>query len=69
RYVSLGSIIGAFSVPFFLLFFGYEPLYLLFGAAMALLVIFRHRENIGRLLSGTEPKLGQKVKLNGEEKS
>jgi len=56
-------------VPFFLLFFGYEPLYLLFGAAMALLVIFRHRENIGRLLSGTEPKLGQKVKLNGEEKS
>lgn len=61
RYVSLGSIIGAFSVPFLLLFFNYEPLYLLFGAAMALLIIFRHRENIVRLLKGTESRLGQRA--------
>lgn len=60
RYVSLGSIVGAFSVPFLLLFFNYELLFLLFGSAMALLIIFRHRENIERLLKGTESKLGQK---------
>lgn len=68
RYVSLGSIIGAFSLPLFLLFFNYEPLYLIFGAAMALLVIFRHRENIRRLLSGTESRLGQKVNPDSGEK-
>ncbi len=65
RYVSLGSLVGATSVPFFLLFFGYDALYLLFGAAMALLVIVRHRENIGRLLSGTESKFGQKINPDG----
>ena len=68
RYVSLGSITGAFSVPLFMLLFGYEPLYLIFGAAMALLVIFRHHENIRRLLSGTESRLGQKVQAPGGEK-
>lgn len=68
RYVSLGSITGAFSVPLFMLLFNYEPLYLLFGAAMALLVIFRHHENIRRLLSGTESRLGQKVQAPGGEK-
>lgn len=65
RYVSLGSIIGALSVPLFLLIFNYDPPYLVFGAAMALLVIFRHHENIRRLLSGTESKLGQKAKPSG----
>lgn len=68
RYVSLGSIIGAFSVPFFLLFFDYGPPYLIFGAAMALLVIFRHRDNIERLLGGTEARFGQKVNPAGGEK-
>ena len=29
-------------------------------AAMALLIFWTHRGNIGRLLSGTEPKIGQK---------
>lgn len=29
-------------------------------AAMALIVLWRHRENIGRLLKGTEPRIGGK---------
>jgi glycerol-3-phosphate acyltransferase PlsY len=33
----------------------------LFVAAMALLVIFRHKNNIERLLAGTEPKIGQTI--------
>ncbi|HPU00333.1 MAG: glycerol-3-phosphate 1-O-acyltransferase PlsY [Firmicutes bacterium] len=68
RYVSLGSITGALAVPFLFLLLGYDPLYVAFGAAMALLVIFRHRDNIGRLIRGTESRLGQRINLNGKEK-
>ncbi len=69
RYVSLGSIAGAFSVPFLFLLFGFDPLYVIFGAAMALLVILRHRENIGRLINGTEARFGQKINPRGKEES
>lgn len=62
RYVSLGSITGALSVPFLFLIFKFDPIYVIFGAALALLVIWRHHENIRRLLSGTESRFGQKVK-------
>ncbi len=61
RYVSLGSITGALSVPLFFIIFGYETPYILFGIATALLLVWRHHENIGRLLKGTESKLGQKA--------
>ena len=67
RYVSLGSLVGAFSLPFFLLFFGYDSLQMFLGALMALLIIFRHRENISRLLSGTEARFGQKISPEGRE--
>jgi len=33
--------------------------YVVFGALATLLVLFRHRENIQRLLAGKEPKIGQ----------
>jgi len=66
RYVSLGSILGAFTmllamIPFIV--YDIEPLaYIVFVAVVALLVIFRHRGNIQRLLAGTESKIGQRVK-------
>ncbi|HOL18089.1 MAG TPA: glycerol-3-phosphate 1-O-acyltransferase PlsY [Bacillota bacterium] len=61
RYVSLGSILGALSLPLLFYLFGFGPYYIYFGAAMALLVILRHHANIARLLNGTESKLGQKT--------
>ncbi|MFO8191997.1 MAG: glycerol-3-phosphate 1-O-acyltransferase PlsY [Bacillota bacterium] len=61
RYVSLGSIIGSLTVPLLFWFFGYDANYIIFGICMALLVIVRHHQNIGRLLRGTESKLGQKA--------
>ncbi|MGM0688898.1 MAG: glycerol-3-phosphate 1-O-acyltransferase PlsY [Bacillota bacterium] len=61
RYVSLGSIIGAILVPLFFWLFDYDLPYIFFGLAMAVLVAARHHENIGRLLKGTESKLGQKL--------
>ena len=54
-----------FRCPFLLLFFNYEPLYLLFGAAMALLIIFRHRENIVRLLKECRIEAGAKSRKAG----
>ena len=61
RYVSLGSILGALSVPLLFHLYGFEPLYIIFGAIMALLVIARHHENIKRLLTGKESKFGRKA--------
>ena len=65
RYVSLASMVAAVFAPvFYLLGDGVvwqatatEVLNLL---AMAILLVWRHRENIHRLLAGTESKLGQK---------
>lgn len=57
RYVSLGSVAGTASMPvsvFFLL--GHNWLYTVLSAAVAALVIWCHRGNIQRLLSGTEKK-------------
>ena len=61
RIVSLSSIAGAIAVSGFMLL-THQPLpYILFGLLGALYVSLRHRSNIQRLLSGTEPQLGQTV--------
>lgn len=62
RYVSLGSIIGSILVPLTFLLLGYDWPYILFGVGVAALVVLRHKDNIKRLLAGTESKLGQKAK-------
>jgi glycerol-3-phosphate acyltransferase PlsY len=66
RYVSLASITAVISSAFFMAFFAppTQPLhvsYITFCAVGAAYVIFRHKENIKRLLNGSEPKIGQKI--------
>lgn len=62
RYVSLGSILAACTLPVFMwLFAGLAPVFYL-GLCAAILLIARHYANIGRLIHGTESKLGQKSK-------
>ncbi|HHW07363.1 MAG TPA: glycerol-3-phosphate 1-O-acyltransferase PlsY [Clostridia bacterium] len=61
RYVSLGSILGAVSVPILILIFHESWLLFIFGLLAAVFVIYRHRPNIKRLLNGTEYKFGEKV--------
>lgn len=57
RYVSLGSILGALSfVVAFPLLHWDKPLVWVIGILLGLLIVFMHRENIARLLSGTERK-------------
>ncbi|EEQ48855.1 glycerol-3-phosphate 1-O-acyltransferase PlsY [Selenomonas flueggei] len=57
RYVSLGSVVAAFLTPFLAALYGYPTEYVLFTAVAAILVILRHRENIERLMHGTENKI------------
>lgn len=59
RIVSLGSIAGAIAVSFLMILLGQPLPYQLFAATAGLYVILRHRSNIERILSGTEPQLGQ----------
>ncbi|MGE5618956.1 MAG: glycerol-3-phosphate 1-O-acyltransferase PlsY [Sphingomonadaceae bacterium] len=65
RYVSLGSVLGSCTVPFamllLVLLLGQPLPHLLFGLLGAAFVILSHRDNIQRLLNGTERKLGQRV--------
>lgn len=59
RYVSLGTLCAAilFVVISFIPFFGHTFYFNIFACLMAGMIIFKHRENIQRLLSGTENKL------------
>ncbi len=59
RYVSLGTICATmlFAVISFIPAFGNTLYFYIFSCIMAFIVIFKHRENIQRLLSGTENKL------------
>ena len=59
RYVSLGTISAAvfFVAISFVPFFGNTLYFNVFATFMALVIIFKHKANIERLLSGTENKL------------
>lgn len=57
RYVSLGSVAATASMPVSVfLLMGHNWLYTVLSAAVAALVIWCHRGNIRRLLTGTEKK-------------
>lgn len=61
RFVSLASILGAASFPFFawILVKGDRPsFFIAVQCAVALLIIIKHHQNIRRLLSGTEHRFG-----------
>jgi glycerol-3-phosphate acyltransferase PlsY len=59
RYVSLGSILGAVAFPIAAYFLqNADWLSLLLASGVSLIVILKHRQNIGRLLAGTESRFG-----------
>ena len=62
RLVSLASIVAAAVIPLFamLLLPDRSPVYLGGVIFIALLVIVKHRANIGRLMNRTEPRFGSK---------
>jgi glycerol-3-phosphate acyltransferase PlsY len=60
RYVSLASMVAAVFAVFFSWFIGLSIATTLGVAVMAALLVWRHKDNIRRLVAGTESKLGQK---------
>jgi acyl phosphate:glycerol-3-phosphate acyltransferase len=64
RQVSLGSLVAAASLPMAALLWGAPAAYILYALLAAVLIWYRHRENIERLLAGTEPTIGQRVRLS-----
>jgi glycerol-3-phosphate acyltransferase PlsY len=63
RYVSLASILGAASFPFFAWWFTQgdrPPFFIAVEIAVALLIIVKHHQNIRRLLAGNESRFGRK---------
>lgn len=61
RYVSLGSMLATASFPWLMLIYS-KPQEWLFGSiAISLLILFQHRSNIKRLISGNERKLGNSL--------
>ena len=68
RYSSLASLVAAFFAPAYYLIGGgiawpLVPVALVALVVMSLLLVWRHRENIRRLVAGTESKLGSKAKV------
>ena len=57
KYVSVGSIIALLVSPFLMLFFHAPIAYVGYCSLGALYIVYLHRENIKRLISGTEKKL------------
>ena len=60
RYVSLASVLAAISLPLLMAAGTDSNANLLVALVAMLLVLWRHRSNIQRLINGTEPKLSQK---------
>ncbi|MBE0345289.1 glycerol-3-phosphate acyltransferase PlsY [Pseudoalteromonas peptidolytica F12-50-A1] len=60
RYSSLAAIVAVAAAPLYTWWI--KPLYTLPVSFLTVVIIFRHRANIKRLLAGKEPKVGKKSK-------
>lgn len=62
RYVSLASIVACLSLPVGAALLGYSRHAMIAGAAAAVIILWRHRENLVRLAGGTERRLGERAR-------
>lgn len=57
RYISLGSMICAITIPFLIAYFRSDAqAYFIMSLIIAAIILYRHQSNISRLLQGTENK-------------
>lgn len=59
RYVSLGSIIFAVGLPFAVWFAGEPAAFVWISFGISVLTVYRHYDNIKRLLKGKESRIGE----------
>jgi glycerol-3-phosphate acyltransferase PlsY len=62
RYSSLSALLAALALPLLAWLLDGRQVMVLLGAALLVLILIRHRENIRRLWQGTEGKIGEKVR-------
>lgn len=62
RVVSLGSVAATVTLPSVAWASGAPPAVLAVAAASAALIVFRHRANLRRIVTGTERRVGQRVR-------
>ena len=60
RYSSLAALLAAISSPFLAAWLGLGNEALIVATVMSVVLILRHRDNIKRLLAGTEGRIGKK---------
>jgi glycerol-3-phosphate acyltransferase PlsY len=61
RFTSLAALVTAALLPALAWWLDGRPAFVALGVALAVLVFWRHRENIRRLRRGTEPRIGHRV--------
>ncbi|HYA51481.1 MAG TPA: glycerol-3-phosphate acyltransferase [Streptosporangiaceae bacterium] len=61
RFTSLAALVAAALLPGLAWWLDGRRAFVTLAVALALLLVWRHRQNIERLLRGTEPRIGQRV--------
>ena len=61
KYVSVGSVLASLALPPVAYATGSPATAIAAAAAVAALIVFRHRSNLKRVRAGTEPRVGMKV--------
>lgn len=61
RIVSISSILAAMSATVWMIVFAQPIAYLVLAIVGGIYVVWLHRSNIGRIMAGTEAKVGQKL--------
>lgn len=67
RYSSLAALTASLLAPFYIWFFTHRLVLVGAVAVMSLMLIYRHRTNIAKLIAGKENKIGQKKIINTTE--
>jgi glycerol-3-phosphate acyltransferase PlsY len=67
-YVSLGSMAAAGAAPCLVWLFGYPAPFVGVAAVLAGAILVRHRDNVARLVAGTEPRFRSNSKQASPEK-
>jgi glycerol-3-phosphate acyltransferase PlsY len=63
RIVSLSSVVAAIGLPVLMVLTGANGASISVSVVASVMVLWRHRSNIERLIAGTEPRIGKKQKV------
>jgi acyl phosphate:glycerol-3-phosphate acyltransferase len=61
RFISFGSVVAALALPPCAYATGAPPIVVAAAGCAALVILVRHRANLGRMYAGTERRIGQRV--------